>query len=416
MSPFRIFLVIVALIVVILLSPLPRIDADDTSKEAPKGFDNGTNGLVTQDVHNEDRGFFEDIEDETVGLGPIFNGASCAECHAFPVTGGFSTITELRAGHLDGTGTFIPATAFVNFGADPIPRRSLINEKFTCPKAQETLTAEDNIQARRISLSLLGDGYVEAISDTTLQNIRLSQPEEMRGELVEFTSDTGKTFPSGGFGFVIGRFGWKDQHVSLVDFSADAYLNEMGITNRLQGEDFTHRCEPNVEGTVDPEDDHDIDRFTRFIRATKVPPRGSSADTPEAINGAVLFKSIGCETCHVSEITTSDGTDVPVGAEPIPAALRSKTIHPYSDFLLHRIGTGDGIVQEPGRPNTRLKVRTAPLWGVRKRPLLLHDGSESTLEGAIQRHQGEAAGVIDKYNNYLTTTEQQDIIAFLKSL
>lgn len=417
MNPFRVLAVVLSLLVAFLLSPLPRVVEGSSPpgfgpEEAPTGFDNGTNGLVTQTMHDDDRDIFDDVEDESDGLGPVFNGASCAECHSNPVTGGFSNVTELRAGHLDDTNTFVPATARVNFGQDPIPHRSLINMKEICAQAEETLRPIDNIRVLRISLNLLGDGFVEAIEDDTLEEIRLGQPVEMRGERVIIPPTGGEELKSRGFGFQIGRFGWKDQHVGLLAFSSDAYLNEMGISNRLapNQDDVTHLCDT----VQDPEDQNDIDIFTRFIRATKAPSRGSSASTPEALRGETLFTNIGCETCHVSRIVTSNRTITPVGVEQIPEALANKIIHPYSDFLLHKIGTGDGIVQN-GAANTRNKVRTAPLWGLRKRTLFLHDGSENTLDGAIQRHGVEAAGVTQQFNG-LSAAQRQDVIAFLNSL
>src|SRR4051794_2574262 len=81
--------------------------------EAPSGFDNVTNGCVSQYIHDRDRAVFEDIEDVADGIGPTFNGDSCAGCHSMPVSGGVSSITELRAGHWDRRGNFVPATAYV---------------------------------------------------------------------------------------------------------------------------------------------------------------------------------------------------------------------------------------------------------------------------------------------------------------
>src|SRR5262249_34231172 len=147
----------------------------------------------------------------------------------------------------------------------------------------------------------------------------------------------------------VGRFGWKDQQASLLSFAADAYVNEQGVTSRLQPADTTTVCKT----TSDPEDKPgtdglaDIDHFARFMRATSAPPRDETlAATPDAQAGAQIFQSVGCAICHVSSIKTAPaGTVILGGTFTVPAALGGMTIHPYSDFLLHNVGTGDGIVQ-----------------------------------------------------------------------
>jgi CxxC motif-containing protein (DUF1111 family) len=216
----------------------------------------------------------------------------------------------------------------------------------------------------------------------------------------------------------VGRFGWKNQQASLLSFAADAYVNEQGITSRLQPTDTTTVCKT----TTDPEDHEgadglaDIDHFARFMRASQVPPRDAGlASTPDAIAGASLFHSIGCDTCHVSSITTAPaGTAINGGTFTVPPALGSKTIHPYSDFLLHNIGTGDGIVQN-GPPDTANKMRTSPLWGVRAKDRLMHDLLSFTRNDAILRHAGEATGVTNNYRG-LNAAQKNQIMVFLNSL
>ena len=234
------------------------------------------------------------------------------------------------------------------------------------------------------------------------------------------------------------RFGWKDQHASLLSFAGDAYLNEMGITNRLQPDEVTTLCntasEPN--DTPGPDGLSDIDHFARFIRATKAPPRDSKgAGSVAAIKGKDFFQKIGCATCHVEMLTTAPaGTKINGGSFTIPPALGSITFHPYSDFLMHNVGTGDGILQATREhygnkvfqmmseylvkqdfESSRNKIRTAPLWGVRMRPRLMHDGESLTLRGAILRHHGEASHVRHAFE-MLKKQDQEAIIEFLKSL
>jgi CxxC motif-containing protein (DUF1111 family) len=147
-----------------------------------------------------------------------------------------------------------------------------------------------------------------------------------------------------------------------------------------------------------------------------VPPRDAVlAATSNATAGQSLFNSIGCATCHVSTLTTQPaGTILNGGAYTVPAALGNKIIHPYGDYLLHDVGTGDGIVQA-GPADTANKLRTAPLWGLRIKGRFMHDNASATLSDAIQRHGGEAQNVIALFNG-LTAAQQQQLITFLQSL
>jgi CxxC motif-containing protein (DUF1111 family) len=159
-----------------------------------------------------------------------------------------------------------------------------------------------------------------------------------------------------------------------------------------------------------------VQAFARFMRATKAPPRDTAlAATFDAQQGDILFNQIGCNTCHVRSIVTAPaGTAINGGAFVVPTALGNKTIRPFGDFLLHDVGTGDGIVQNGGQ-STRNRVRTAPLWGMRSRDRLMHDGETLTRNEAILRHFGEANPVINNYIN-LSTTQKNQVITFLNTL
>src|SRR5437867_2875027 len=142
-----------------------------------------------------------------------------------------------------------------------------------------------------------------------------------------------------------GRFGWKNQHASLVSFSADAYLNEMGISTPLQPNENTSNGNSVAafDPVPDPDDDNtDVETFARFMRATKAPPRDTAlAATPDAQAGSKLFDQVGCNICHVRNITTSPpGTVINRGAFTVPDPLGNKLIHPFGDFLPHNVGTG----------------------------------------------------------------------------
>ena len=160
----------------------------------------------------------------------------------------------------------------------------------------------------------------------------------------------------------------------------------------------------------------DIVAFANFMRATKAPARGEISDDARA--GERLFTRVGCAVCHVPAITTaSPGTKINGGVFTVPRALGNKIIHPYSDFLLHDIGTGDGIpfLPLPEFASTANQIRTAPLWALRTRNRLMHDGLSFTKQEAIQRHQGQAAGVTSTYNA-LSEAQKNQILSFLDSL
>jgi len=369
--------------------------------EALTGFDNATNGFATQAVHDADRQTFEARESIADGLGPVYNADSCSACHANRVTGAISQITECRAGHFNGSN-------FVDH-----PGGSLINDRAIDASIQERVLGGNEVVTFRTSLNTMGDGYVECIDSNTLLGIANSQPASMRGQFIQVPVNEAPGNNRGA------RFGWKNQHASLVSFSADAYLNEMGITSALQPTENTSNGSSvaRFDTVADPEDtDGDVAIFANFMRATKAPPRDAAlAGTGDAIAGSSIFNSIGCDTCHVPTIVTAPpGTVINGGAFTVPGALGNKRIHPFSDFLLHDVGTGDGIVQNGGQ-STRNKLRTPPLWGLRTRDRLMHDGDSMTRNAAILRHDGEATSVINAYKA-LSNTQKNQLITFLNSL
>ena len=122
----------------------------------------------------------------------------------------------------------------------------------------------------------------------------------------------------------------------------------MGITSRLFPDEVTMLCNTASEPNDSPGPDglDDVDLFTRFIRATKAPARDNVlAETAKARRGSQVFDRIGCASCHVRTLTTAPaGTKINGGTYAIPEAIGRKAFHPFGDFLLHDVGTGDGIV------------------------------------------------------------------------
>ena len=325
----------------------------------------------------------------------------CGECHSVPVLGGSTQVTEKRAGFFDGQEFF------------EHPGGSLIHDRSTVVGFQEVvLPGVTNVTTFRATISVLGDGFVEAISNTTLQNLASSQPSAQRGQLINVPvlEKPGTTR--------VGRFGWKDQQASLLSFSADAYKNEMGITSPLEPVENTSNGTSVEQFDLPGVDDEgvDVELFALFMRDTKAPPVNPLlSGTQAARDGSQLFNNIGCAVCHTRTITTAaPGTLINGGALKVAKALGNKIIHPFSDFLLHDIGTGDGIVQNGG-PSTRNKVRTAALWGLHTRGRFMHDALSLSLNDAIDRHRGQASSARSAFFG-LSSSNRNRVITFLLSL
>jgi CxxC motif-containing protein (DUF1111 family) len=392
----------------------------DFFSEAPTGFDNRTNGFLQQGPaydslddetvvpnrsFNDNRFIFEEVEVIADGLGPTYNAQSCAECHQNVVTGGASQVAEHRTGRLDASGGF-----FESLGG------SLIHSRATNSEVVERVAFEDDVRTFRISTNTLGNGFIECVANETLLAIRDAQPAAIRGTAVMVPALEGRNAMG------VGRFGWKNQHRSLESFSADAYLNEMGITSPLFPDENTSSGRfvgfgTRYDAVPEPEDEgEDVVAFANFMRSTKAPARGRI--TRDVIAGEVLFNQVGCNGCHVATLrTVRPGTLINGGAFRVPFALGNKIFHPYSDFLSHDIGTGDGIPVLPGPEYaaTNALMRTAPLWAMRTRNRLMHDGLSFTKQEAIARHGNQAAGVRANYDA-LTTAQKNQVLTFLDSL
>lgn len=341
---------------------------------------------------------FTSVESADDGLGPAFNGHSCAVCHAIPAIGGVSTMTEVRAGFRDENGKFHALNGDTLYHLFSLPNH----------RCQVTIPPEANVIARRAPIAVFGDGLIEAIPDETI--LALADEFDADGDGISGRAgmvndlDTGATR--------VGRFGWKSQHATLLSFSADAYRNEMGITNELLPHEMAlgidaetmKICSPK-QGLEDVRDRRTglrgIDNFTNFMRFLAPIQRGP---IDEAVTrGEALFTSVGCASCHTPVLTTGPN------AHPV---FDRKPVALYSDLLLHDIGSGDGIEQASAEAG---ELRTPPLWGLRFRRPFMHDGATPTLGGAIIRHAGEAAAANGRFAG-LTQSQKNDLISFLNSL
>jgi CxxC motif-containing protein (DUF1111 family) len=319
---------------------------------------------------------FLEVESAEEGLGPAFNGTSCAVCHNLPSVGGSGIVAEVRAARRmpDGQIQTIDATGETVIQLFSIPTHN----------CQPAIPADYNVVARRLPIPLFGAGLVEAIDDATL--INLEDPldrnrDGVSGRVSEVIDQaTGERR--------VGRFGWKAQQATLLTFGAEAYRTEMGITNDVFPTELGLGLSPSQMTLCDPipepEDIPDprtrrrgIDNFASFMRFLSPVPRGPVDDAVRA--GEVAFNAVGCAACHIPTLVTGPSSNPLFNRRPL--AL-------FSDLLLHDIGTGDGIRQGVAGPD---EIRTPALWGLRFRRPLLHDGSAATIEDAIARHDREAA-------------------------
>jgi CxxC motif-containing protein (DUF1111 family) len=341
---------------------------------------------------------FKEVEEAGEGLGPLFNGRGCAECHNVPAVGGITPMTEMRAGHRDADGKFHVVGFTTLFQMFSIPDH----------RCQAVMPAEVNVIARRMPIPLFGAGLVEAVPDEAL--LALEDPFDRDRDGISGRAAIVTDVATGQRR--VGRFGWKAQIATLLTFSGDAYTNEMGITNDmfplepLGGISQTRLRECDL--VKDPEDAVDprtgkraIDNFEAFMKFLAPIPRGTI--TEEVRAGEQVFTTLGCASCHTPALTTGANAS---------AALNRKTLALFSDLLLHDVGTGDGIEQEAAQQN---EIRTPALWGLRLRRPLMHDGSAPTPVDAIQQHRGEASAVIDRYRA-ATEPMRRALLAFLDSL
>lgn len=350
-------------------------------------------------LFNDGREEFRAPEGVDDGLGPVFNGRSCGECHGVPAIGGGSNRLVTRIGTTT-NGAFDPLTRLGGslLQANGIGPQDGSPHRFNGEQVPPAAT----IVARRRSTPLFGLGLVDATDDTTF--ILLAQQQAARGDGTAGRVSMVDNLLAGMR--TVGKFGWKAQVPTLFQFSGDAYLNEMGITSPM----FPNENCPSgncAELQFNPrpglnDGGEDVDALANFMRFLAAPPRG--AITADVTAGEAVFNRIGCESCHTRALQT--------GANANPA-LNRVTYNPYSDFLLHDMGAlGDGIPQ--GAASAR-EIRTAPLWGLRMINRYLHDGRATTLEAAIAAHDGQARAARDRFNG-LNATDRARLLAFLRSL
>jgi len=371
------------------------------------------------------------------GLGPRFNGNSCAQCHAQPAIGGSSPVSinpQVALATLDGaTNTVypfihspgpvreirlinIPGTATPDGGVHDLYTIKGRRDAVGCTAVQEDLQGQ-NLNGNaiaRIPTAVFGLGLVELTNDGTLIANATNANNANFGISPKFNR-------SGNDG-TITRFGWKAQNKSLLIFAGEAYNVESGVSNEVfpqerdenptcqfnpLPEDMTPLTNGNNSGSLASDFGSDTVNFATFMRLTAPPVPAPS--TTSINNGRSLFISIGCALCHVQNQKTTARSHI-TGQSNI-------TYSPWSDFATHLMGDGlfDGVTQ--GNAGTE-HFRSAPLWGVGQRAFFLHDGRTNNIVTAIQTHASNGSEANTTINNFniLSTSQRQDIVNFLRSL
>lgn len=376
------------------------------------------------------------------GLGPAFNGNSCAQCHAQPAMGGGSPglkspqnpipNPQVALATLDSATNRVPpfitadgpvreARFIVTVTQQGATPDGGVHDLFTiagrtdatgCNLAQPDFAKElsRNNVIFRIPTPVFGLGLVEATPDSVLR-ANLAANAGRKASL----GIRGSFNVSGNDG-TITRFGWKAQNKSLLVFAGEAYNVEQGVSNEVfpteRSADTGCAFNPSPEdfagttGGTGAERTSDVEAFATFARLSAPP---TPADpTTSTQNGAQLFDKVGCTLCHSATLTTGQSRYT---------GMSNVTYSPYSDFALHHMGwaLADRITQGAAGAD---QFRTAPLWGLGQRLFLLHDGRTSDLLQAIRAHESrgsEAGGVVHQFNS-LTPREMQDLLNFLRSL
>jgi CxxC motif-containing protein (DUF1111 family) len=385
---------------------------------------------------------FVTVEGVDDGLGPVFNDAGCGNCHSQGATGGASEATERRFGR------------FVNGAFNPLPNEggslrqlktlgsfiSSAGKECVVPLEQEPADATVH-NVGRLTTPLFGLGLVDAMPDSFFQNLARNEPQAIRGTanmvsvVLPDPSDSNQSIGSRR----VGRFGWKAGVPNLVQFAADAYLNEMGITTQhcFQGTSVTAfatesapnglpvqaGCDDNLPGVDDAvgscangltEIQDDVAEFTDFMTFLAPPPKVQQQTTTTTTStrqpsGQQLFSNAGCGGCHTGQTFTTPRRP----ANGVPGGF---SFQPFSDFLLHDMGSlGDQIGNAGDSLATTRLMRTAPLWGIRFRTKLLHDGRATDIPTAIKAHDGQAATAARQFTN-LGSRDPTNLVRYVQTL
>ncbi len=379
---------------------VPSTSITDNAAETPElGFTRELGGplaaITSTERHQFFRGsvVFNTVFTPATGLGPLFNGVSCAACHNTPVVGGSGTPIETHQ------------TAFHSGSCDDLePLGGQVIQDSVTPAlraalgiTKEPLLPEATGTGHRTTPSLLGFGLLEAVPDSVI--LSHADPDDRDHDGV---AGRASIMADGR----VGRFGRKANAATLEEFQSGAFIYEMGITNPLEPDEQTIRgaaLPAGVDPTADPElSQGDLDATTVFTEL--LAPPAPARFTLLTAAGRGTFTRIGCASCHLPSLPTGSSGS---------RAVRNTVVHAYTDLLLHDMGAGlADICLGQATPS---EFRTEPLMGLRFRSRFLHDGRAGTIAEAIRLHGGEGSGARDRFTS-LSGRERDSLLRFLRSL
>ncbi len=363
--------------------PIPNLTADELTR-----FAAGRNAFIK-------------LETVNTGLGPVFNEPFCSDCHdSPPAIGGTNQRFETRFGRRAPDGGFDTLTSV---GGPLLHDHAIGTVDGGYTFVPEVVPSEANVVTSRRTQPVFGLGLVDAtpaaVFAALAQAQALSTPEAAGRTAMVTDLSTGQP--------AVGKFGWKAADATLLVFSGDAALNEIGITspqfpNEVCPQGDCTALAFNPEPGMNDPGGQDVARFTDFMRFLGPPPAPQLVGA--VVQGSKVFEAVGCAVCHVPTLVTGPNSDL---------AFDQVAYHPYSDFLLHDMGTlGDGIDQGDARGS---EMRTQPLWGLSFQGRLLHDGRATTVSEAIAAHDGQGAAARDAFAT-LDAADRAALLAFLAAL
>ena len=442
---------------------------------------------VNAALFREAKAAFDTVEQISDGVGPIFNERACSNCHSLGADGGAGENTERRFGTFTAQGfdplarlggSLLQLFSVANFNNPNLPASSrgrcqAGNPTLCCVPAEVEPPQATVRNVGRITTPLFGLGLVDAMPDSFFDGLAAAEPPAIRGRvnrvpvILPNPGDPTQSIRS----TRVGRFGWKAGISTLMQFAADAYNNEMGITTQscFHGtsiNDFAIENAPNAPNgrVIDGCDDlaprqpaslgasiglstpfgqqldepvgacgggrteiqDDVFLFTAFMTALAPLPRDHS-DRISITRGDPLFTATGCSGCHVRTTFRTPANPFPVDIGNGRETMRvpgNFAFNPFSDFLRHGMGAlgdriGDAPPDDPALPGeseaqTR-EMRTAPLWGIRFRNKLLHDGRCNDIGCAVLAHDGQGLSARNAFAR-LSPASQHDLIQFVRSL
>ncbi|HEY1039130.1 MAG TPA: di-heme oxidoredictase family protein [Bacteroidia bacterium] len=375
---------------------MPKAPAEDEVLDGPV---EGLTAAEKDRFLKGDLAFNDDIFTPQNGLGPIFVANSCGSCHAGDGKGHpFTTLT--RFGQTDSTGNL-----FLSLGAPQLQNRAIPG--YTPEQIPTGATSTKILPPANTGL-----GFLDAVSDADL--IALSDPYDTNGDGISgvanwihppaYCINRPNTLEQNGK--YIARFGKKGAAYDLLQQTANAYNQDMGVNSSYEVYDTWSKLE------VDPEVSNEtVNNVVFYLKTLKAPVQRNQGDA-DVQSGKQVFMSIGCNKCHTPELKT--------GSSPV-AALAYKTFYPYTDMLLHDMGPGLDDHYTEGSAKS-YEWKTPPLWGLGLSKdsqggiyYLLHDGRAHSIDEAIQLHGGEADQVKTLYQ-HLPAAEKEKLLKFLESL